>query len=235
MLDDAEPEVLLQHVDHVAVAVVLQPLAQAAFPVPASHADVEERSLVEDSVDPGFIRNVRPSHLAKQDQVRPLGVHAREDSFQKGSAQATRRYDLRHSRLGGVIEHTSPFLAIPAAERLIENELAFAIWDGFPVTPGHALLVTKRVARDWFDATPAERDALLALVEPVRTIILERHSPDGYNIGWNVGPAAGQTVAHLHVHVIPRYVGDVVDPRGGLRHVIPAKANYLREEESGDG
>lgn len=131
---------------------------------------------------------------------------------------------------GGVIEHTSPFLAIPVSERLIENELAFAIWDGFPVTPGHALLVTKRVARDWFDATAQEREALLALVDPVRQIILERHSPDGFNIGWNAGPAAGQTVDHLHVHVIPRYRGDVEDPRGGVRHVIPAKANYLREE-----
>jgi diadenosine tetraphosphate (Ap4A) HIT family hydrolase len=80
----------------------------------------------------------------------------------------------------------------------------------------------------WFDATAEEQAALLAAVEIARSAILEDHSPDGFNIGLNVGHAAGQTVPHVHLHVIPRYAGDVRDPTGGVRLVIPHKGNYLR-------
>lgn len=101
------------------------------------------------------------------------------------------------------------------------------LWDAFPVSPGHALLVPKRHVAGWFDATPEEQAELLSAIRVARAAIETRHRPDGYNIGINVGAAAGQTVFHLHVHVIPRYTGDVTDPRGGVRHVIPAKGNYL--------
>lgn len=104
--------------------------------------------------------------------------------------------------------------------------LVRAIWDGFPVTPGHALIIPRRHVVSWFDATHAEQLNLLAALDAVRKMIDERHAPDGYNIGINVGPAAGQTVPHLHVHLVPRMHGDVPDPRGGVRYVIPAKANY---------
>lgn len=82
-------------------------------------------------------------------------------------------------------------------------------------------------ANSWFEATPGERAAIFELVDAVRQE-LDRSDrpPEGYNIGVNIGAAAGQTVAHLHVHVIPRYAGDVPDPRGGVRHVIPGKGNY---------
>ena len=95
----------------------------------------------------------------------------------------------------------------PPTDRVIhEDELVVTMWDGFPVSPGHVLVVPRRhVAR-----TEIEKD----------------FAPDGYNIGINDGAAAGQTVLHLHLHVIPRYEGDVEDPRGGIRHVIPAKADY---------
>ncbi|MGV2334350.1 MAG UNVERIFIED_CONTAM: HIT domain-containing protein [Planctomycetaceae bacterium] len=108
----------------------------------------------------------------------------------------------------------SPFLAAPQSSWLVANELAFALADGFPVSPGHTLVVTRRPVPTWFDATPAEQAALLSLVNDVRQLL--DHSlqpkPDGYNVGFNSGAAAGQTVPHVHVHVIPRYHGDVPDP-----------------------
>lgn len=123
----------------------------------------------------------------------------------------------------------SPFLAIPADQWLGSNELAFAISDRFPVSRGHALVIPKRVVATWFEATAEEQRALMALTQEVKAL-LERQlkpPPDGWNIGVNVGSAAGQTVPHLHVHLIPRWHGDVPDPRGGVRHVIPGRGNYL--------
>ena len=108
-----------------------------------------------------------------------------------------------------------------------EDEVVVGLWDAFAVSPGHALLVPRRHVATWFDATHEEREALTRATEVARRRIEERHRPDGYNIGINVGAAGGQTVFHLHVHVIPRYAGDVPDARGGVRHVLPAKANYL--------
>ncbi len=125
----------------------------------------------------------------------------------------------------------SPFLAIPPSHWIASNAKAFAIWDSFPVSPGHALVVTRRPVATWFDAEPEEQAALLELVSVVKQHLdanLEP-KPDGYNVGFNAGESAGQTVMHLHVHVIPRYRGDVDDPRGGVRYVIPDKANYLLE------
>ena len=82
---------------------------------------------------------------------------------------------------------------------------------------------------DWFTATEEERAAVFALIGDVKRQLDEELAPDGYNVGFNAGAAAGQTVMHLHVHIIPRFRGDMDDPRGGVRHVIPSKANYLRE------
>jgi diadenosine tetraphosphate (Ap4A) HIT family hydrolase len=127
--------------------------------------------------------------------------------------------------------HDSPFLRVPPAGRVAENDLAFAIRDRFPVTPGHTLVIPKRLVATWFDATLEEQHALLALVTEVKgTLDAGSPRPDGYNLGINIGEAAGQTVMHLHVHVIPRYHGDMDDPRGGVRHVIPEHGNYLRRE-----
>jgi diadenosine tetraphosphate (Ap4A) HIT family hydrolase len=125
---------------------------------------------------------------------------------------------------------TSPFLTRPATDRIAENALAFAIRDGFPVSPGHTLVVPKRLVATWFDATRDEQHALLDLVDLVKAQLDAEFHPDGYNIGWNAGAAAGQTVMHLHIHVIPRYLGDMPDPRGGVRHVIPSKGNYLASD-----
>ncbi len=107
------------------------------------------------------------------------------------------------------------------------DPLVLGIWDLHPVSPRHALLVTVRHVEDWFKATPEEQLALMRAVDAAKKAIEATTKPDGYNIGINVGPAAGQTVFHLHVHLIPRYLGDVADPRGGVRHVLPQAANYL--------
>jgi superfamily II DNA or RNA helicase/diadenosine tetraphosphate (Ap4A) HIT family hydrolase/SOS-response transcriptional repressor LexA len=123
----------------------------------------------------------------------------------------------------------SPFLELPREKWVAWNDLAFAIRDGFPVSPGHTLVITRREVRTWFDATREERQAVLDLVEQVKQQLDSELSPQGYNVGFNVNEAAGQTVMHLHVHVIPRYRGDMDDPRGGVRHVIPWKGNYRRE------
>ncbi len=100
------------------------------------------------------------------------------------------------------------------------------LWDGFPVSDGHALLVPRRHVDSWFNADSAEQAALLAGIDRLRKAIESKYSPDGYNIGVNSGAAAGQTVPHVHVHIIPRYEGDVSDPRGGIRWIIPGKADY---------
>jgi diadenosine tetraphosphate (Ap4A) HIT family hydrolase/HKD family nuclease len=123
----------------------------------------------------------------------------------------------------------SPFLEIPERDWLCHNPLAFAVFDRFPVTPGHVLVITRRVVPTYFDCTAEEQAALMALVVEVRQRLDAqlRPAPDGYNVGFNAGPAAGQTVPHVHIHVIPRYAGDMPDPRGGVRHVIPEKGNYL--------
>jgi superfamily II DNA or RNA helicase/diadenosine tetraphosphate (Ap4A) HIT family hydrolase/HKD family nuclease len=122
----------------------------------------------------------------------------------------------------------SPFLKLPASRWLAENRSAFVIADGFPVSPGHALVVPRRVIATWWEATDEERADMLALVDEVKRQLDAELEPDGYNVGFNAGEAAGQTVGHLHIHVIPRYHGDVSDPRGGVRHVVPSKGNYMR-------
>lgn len=123
----------------------------------------------------------------------------------------------------------SIFLEIPPSQWIASNEHAFAIRDQFPVSPGHALVITKRVTPDWFSATEVERAALMVLVDEVKARLDADHCPDGYNIALNAGAAAGQTVMHLHIHVIPRFKGDMDDPSGGVRHVIPSKGNYRRK------
>lgn len=124
----------------------------------------------------------------------------------------------------------SVFSEVARARWVAQNELAFAIRDLNKVSEGHTLVITKRAVPDWPSATLEEQRAVLDLVNVVQGQLDELvPKPDGYNIGINVGRAAGQTVMHLHVHVIPRYAGDVPDPRGGVRNIIPSRGNYLRE------
>jgi superfamily II DNA or RNA helicase/diadenosine tetraphosphate (Ap4A) HIT family hydrolase len=130
-----------------------------------------------------------------------------------------------------MIRDTCPFCNPDPARVFLQSELVIGLWDAFPVSPHHALLVTRRHVGSWFEATTDEQHALIDAIDVARQAIRQKNEiPDGFNIGINVGAAGGQTVDHLHVHVIPRYFGDVEDPRGGVRYVIPARANYLSDQ-----
>ena len=118
------------------------------------------------------------------------------------------------------------FCAIPGDQVLIEHPLAVAKRDGYPVTKGHTLIIPRRHVASFFEATEEERHAMLKLLDEAKVMLDQEHSPDGYNIGINNGAAAGQTVMHLHIHLIPRYAGDNADPRGGIRWIFPEKAAY---------
>jgi diadenosine tetraphosphate (Ap4A) HIT family hydrolase len=123
-----------------------------------------------------------------------------------------------------------PFCGLRAP--VLESELAVALEDKYPVAPGHLLVVPRRHVASYFDATAEEKAALWELVEEARNHLVATRAPDGFNLGVNVGEAAGQTVFHLHIHVIPRYTGDMSDPRGGVRGVIPSRQSY--RDEGGD-
>lgn len=125
-------------------------------------------------------------------------------------------------------KESSVFLDRPESEWIRSTSLSFAIYDKFPVSSGHTLIIPKRLVKTWFEASLEEQQDLFNLVNQVKSILDIKYNPDGYNIGINSGLAAGQTVFHLHIHLIPRYLGDVKDPRGGVRYVIPEKANYLK-------
>lgn len=123
-----------------------------------------------------------------------------------------------------------PFCSPDRDRIFIDTDLYYAMWDRFPVSPGHALIISKIHLADWFKASADLQRNLSSAIDEVKNVIECHNKPDGYNVGFNVGKTAGQTIDHLHVHVIPRFEGDVLDPRGGIRHVIPSKGNYLCEE-----
>ena len=109
---------------------------------------------------------------------------------------------------------------------ILENELAYAIYDKYPVGKGHMLFIPKRHVKDFFDITKEEREAIFELKKEKKKLLDKKYSPDSYNVGINCGEHAGQTIMHVHVHLIPRYIGDMKDPTGGVRGVIPEKMKY---------
>jgi len=111
----------------------------------------------------------------------------------------------------------------------VENDRAVALYDGYPLAEGHTLVVPRQHVASLFDLDIDDQLAVWQLVAEVRTALAARFHPDGFNIGLNDGQVAGQTVSHAHVHVIPRHAGDVPDPRGGVRWIIPEKARYWEE------
>jgi ATP adenylyltransferase len=122
-----------------------------------------------------------------------------------------------------------PFCNPDPTQVFLESDLILGLWDKYPVSPGHALLIPKRHVADWFEATTEEQHALTDALTTARKTIQEKHQPDGFNIGINCGEPAGQTIFHLHIHLIPRYKGDQDDPRGGVRNIFPAKARYWED------
>ena len=120
-----------------------------------------------------------------------------------------------------------PFCTLPADRAMIaESATAYAIFDKFPVSKGHALVIPTRHVSNYFDLTLQEQMVCLALLNEVKAILQKQFNPDGFNVGINIHAAAGQTVPHAHIHLIPRYQGDVQEPRGGVRGVIPGKQTY---------
>ena len=121
-----------------------------------------------------------------------------------------------------------PFCNLPADRIISKSDYAVTTRDGFPVSDGHTLIIPKRHVQSFFELQAIEKAAVLQALDNAKETLDRESSPDGYNIGINDGEAAGQTVMHLHVHLIPRYKGDAADPRGGVRNIFPAKAKYWR-------
>ncbi|MCK6409611.1 MAG: HIT family protein [Thauera sp.] len=119
-----------------------------------------------------------------------------------------------------------PFCELPAGRIVLSADEAFVIHDVFPVSPGHTLVIPRRHIGSFFELTEVERTCMFELLAQAKAELDRSFEPDGFNIGINDGAAAGQTVPHLHLHLIPRYLGDVPDPRGGVRWLMPAKAKY---------
>jgi diadenosine tetraphosphate (Ap4A) HIT family hydrolase len=120
---------------------------------------------------------------------------------------------------------TCPFCS-PNRQTIAENEHAFAIADGYPVSLGHTLVIPKHHVSTVFDLSDEKYAGCFLLVRTVRMVLEELHGTIAFNIGVNCGEYAGQTIDHAHIHLIPRYQGDVEDPRGGIRHLIPGKGYY---------
>lgn len=121
---------------------------------------------------------------------------------------------------------TCPFCSLPNERVVLSNISGLVVRDAYPVSPGHTLIIPRRHLGSFFELDLGERQDLLSLLDKAKAELQITHRPQGYNIGINDGPAAGQTVPHLHIHLIPRYTDDVPDPRGGIRWVIPEKAKY---------
>ncbi len=120
---------------------------------------------------------------------------------------------------------TCLFCCLPASRVLLRNETAIVVRDAFPVTPGHTLVIPLRHVESFFDTSAEERAAMFELLDAAKRQLQTEFVPAGFNIGINDGAAAGQTIRHLHMHLIPRYGGDCPDPRGGVRWIIPEKAD----------
>src|SRR5262245_61769877 len=118
------------------------------------------------------------------------------------------------------------FCSMEAARIIYQSDHVLVIRDGFPISKGHTLIIPKRHVQSFFETTNEEERELFNVLRLEKSKLDHEFHPDGYNVGINDGTAAGQTVMHLHIHLIPRYVNDVQDPRGGVRWIIPSKAAY---------
>ena len=120
----------------------------------------------------------------------------------------------------------SIFTTIPADRIAYKSKHFFLIYDGYPVSKGHILIISNSEKKDYFSLSNEEKSELTRMIDIAKNLIEQQHQPDGYNIGMNCGVAAGQTVMHFHCHVIPRYQGDMENPRGGIRHCVEGKGYY---------
>jgi len=136
------------------------------------------------------------------------------------------KLDIRFNAANMTTLKPCPFCTLPAERIIDSNEFGVVIRDGYPISKGHTLIIPKRHVGSFFETTQDEKLALLALLESAQQKLKKEFNPPSFNIGINDGKEAGQTVPHLHIHLIPRYESDLVDPRGGVRWIIPEKAKY---------
>ena len=118
------------------------------------------------------------------------------------------------------------FQSIPKERILYKDNHFFIIEDLYPVSPGYLLIISNELKKDYFELSTIEKISLPQAIDKAKVLIEQKYSPDAYNIGMNCGEVAGQTIFHFHCHVIPRYKGDINDPTGGVRGVIPLKMKY---------
>jgi diadenosine tetraphosphate (Ap4A) HIT family hydrolase len=137
-------------------------------------------------------------------------------------------YEYQHFNQISKINHLDCPFCNPDAERelILESATAYAIFDKFPVNNGHALIIPKKHCSDYFELSFKEQAACWYMLNKAKEILTKQFNPDGFNIGININETAGQTVPHVHIHLIPRYKGDVKEPKGGVRGVIPDKQKY---------
>jgi diadenosine tetraphosphate (Ap4A) HIT family hydrolase len=126
---------------------------------------------------------------------------------------------------------TCPFCDIDRLEQTQEGLFWVAFLDKFPLSPGHTLVIPKRHCSGYAELDQNEKRELMEMIDRVRSELAAKYKPEAFNVGWNDGPEAGQTIFHFHVHVIPRYRGDVKDPRGGVRWILPDRAPYWDDEK----
>ena len=142
--------------------------------------------------------------------------------------QSCEIYEYRHfNQLQRKVEQECPFCNPDTdSELIVESATAYALYDKFPVNDGHALIIPKRHCADYFELSFREQSACTFMLNKVKQIVQKRFNPDGFNVGININEVAGQSISHVHIHLIPRYKGDVEDPFGGVRGVVPGKRRY---------
>jgi ATP adenylyltransferase len=165
------------------------------------------------------------THLEYNLQTYQCNVQLNQPSVHR--SEHCEIYEYQHYNQKAFLQNDCPFCAPHAeAELLTESATMYAVLDKYPVSNGHTLILTKQHRRDYFSLSEKEKTALQLMIERVKILLDQRYAPDGYNIGMNCGTAAGQTVFHFHCHLIPRYDGDMPDPRGGVRHCVVGKGYY---------
>lgn len=174
-----------------------------------------------DVIYPGFrMHKIHNEKTYQCNVILPFKSLLKTDSFEI--------YEYQHySFLNKGVSNVSPFFSDDEVKVQIgEIATAFAFYDKYPVSKGHSLIVPKRQVSNYFDLSFKEQSACWFLVRLVKEFLQKNYAPDGFNVGININEDAGQTVPHCHIHIIPRYKGDIENPRGGIRGVIPEKKDY---------
>jgi diadenosine tetraphosphate (Ap4A) HIT family hydrolase len=183
------------------------------------------------SVRRDIVKDGYRNHFLHQKPVYQCNTHLNYLSIFKNQNAELYQYQHYTSLNVGKTE-ISPFLEGAFRETFIESATVFALWDKFPLNKGPILVIPKRKISNYFDLTFREQSACWFVVNKVKTILQEMYQPNGFNIGINVDEAAGQTVSHVHIHVIPRYAGDVENPIGGIRNLFEGKGDYTKTNKN---